>query len=357
MATNLVEYLESVPGLRSVNRTVSAQVVSPDDNGVLKYPTFFPITNVETTKIGDITIGQYRPMASRREWNANGRLIPLKTPDVRDIDIIPVEAYFTLGEKEMQVLEEQTGGNQDLVKQRIGVSIDSRTDALAEAVYRRVEWDAMRLWATGKVVQDNPQSSGNVDTKQNVETDFAFGSDRQQTAGTAWTSSTAYDNLVSWLKDGVAAMGRIEGVRLSGAEYALIKASTPATTGLMKTREYIQNLIADELGNQFVFVQADDTMDPFDDGGTSTTTEVIWPVRKIAAIPAGGVVGITAKAPVLRAGQLSREFGDAGVDRNGVVIYYTSLNEGKGVKVSAQANIMAIPNKGKIWTIDAGTPA
>lgn len=347
---NLTEYLESVPGLRSIDRTVSAQIVSPNDNGVLRYATFFPVTPVPTTKVGDITIGTYRPVASRREWNGPGRLIPVKTPDVRDIEILPVESYFTVAEKEMQVLEEQTGGNESLIKDRIGVSIESRTDGLAEADYRRVELDAMRLWANGVLVQDDPQT-GNT-----VETDFGFGSDRQQTAGTAWTTSTAYDNLVAWLKDGVSSIGRIEGVMLSGSLYARIKTSAPTTTGLLVTRAYIETLIADELGNQFAFVQNDDTLDPFDDGGTATTNEVVWPVTKLAAIPAGGNVGITAAAPVIRASQLSRDFPQAGIDRNGVAVYYTSLNEGKGAKVSAQVNMMAIPNKGRIWTIDAGTP-
>lgn len=347
----LTEYLESVPGLRSVDRTVAAQAVDPNDNGILKYPAFFPLTQVNTTKVGDITIGNYRPVASRREWNAPGRLIPLRTPDVRDINILPIESYFTIAEEEMQKLEETSNGNESIIMENVGISVESRTDGLAEANWRRVELDAMRVWANGELVQDDPQ------TGRTVTTDFAFGSDRQQAAGTGWTSVTAYDNLLAWLLDGVPVLGRIEGVQLSSSKYALIKASAPTTTGIMRTREYIENLISDELGNQFRFVQNDDTLETFTDGGLITTPEVVWPVNILAAIPAGGQVGITAQAPVARAGQLKREFGDAGIDRNGVAIYYTSLNEGKGAKVSAQLNVMAIPNKGKIWTIDALTPA
>src|SRR5688572_17462473 len=102
---NVVQYLNETEGLREVDRTVSAQAVSPNDNGVLKYTTFFPIQNVDTTEIEDIIIGTYRPTASRREWNGPGRLIPVKTPDIRNVNIIPVESYFTVGEQEMQKLE------------------------------------------------------------------------------------------------------------------------------------------------------------------------------------------------------------------------------------------------------------
>jgi hypothetical protein len=196
------------------------------------------------------------------------------------------------------------------------------------------------------LVQDDPQ------TGRAVETDFQFGSDRQQAAGTTWSDSNAYDNLLDWLKDGVAAVGRIEGVVLSGSVFAMVKKSGPTVNGKTLKRSELEDEIADELGNQFRFVQNDDTLDPFVDGGTKTTNELIWPVRKVAAIPAGGRIGIAAKAPVVRSGQLSRSFPEARIERNGMAVYYTSLNEGKGAKVSAQINLMAIPNKGKIWTID-----
>lgn len=347
---NIEQYLNSIPGLSSVNRTISAQTVNPNDNGTLRYADFFPLASVPTVKVGDITVGRYRPVASRREWNAPGRLIPVKTPSVRDVEIIPIEPYFVIGEKEMQTLEEQSGGNDSVILARIGEGFAERTDQLAAAIYNRVEMDAMGLWANGVLVQDDPQ------TGKTFSTDFAFGSDRQQTANPAWTSSTAYAEFLAWLKDGVNAVGRIGGVMLSPAKFALIRASVPLTTGVVASRQYLTDRIIDEIGNDFVFIENSDTLDPFDDGGTATTNTLVWPVNKLAAVPVNGSIGITAKAPVVRAAQLARSNADAGIDRNGVVVFYESLNEGKGLKVSAQANIMSIPNKGQIWTIDVGTP-
>jgi len=346
---NLIQYLESIPGLRPVARTVSAQMVSPNDNGLLRYPVFFPVENVESTKIGEITIGTYRPVASRRAWNAPGRLIPIKTPDVRDIDMLPIEAHFTVGEQEIQLLEERTDGDDAAILRRMGATVESRTDGLTEAVYRRVEYDGFQLWSNGKLVQENPQ------TGDTVETDFNFGSDRQQdSSGTPWSSSTFYDNMVAWLKDGVGAIGPIEGVMLSSAKFTLAKASGPTVNGKTLKRSELEDEISDELGRQFSFVQNDDTLDLFVDGGTATVNTLVWPTNKIAAIPAGGRVGITAKAPVARAGQLSRQFPNAGLDRRGVAVYYLELNEGKGAKIVAQVNMMSIPNKGKVWTNNVG---
>ncbi len=190
---DLVSLLESVEGLRSVDRTVSAQLVTPTNVGNLLYPTFFPPQPVRSVNIGEISIGNFRPTASRREWNGPGRSIPIRTPNTRDLEIIPVEAYFTLGEKEMQKLVEVTDNNEALILQRMGADLPSRTDALAEADERRIELDALTLWQTGSITQDDPQ------TGRTYVTSFGFDPARIQTAGTAWTSGTAYANFMAWL--------------------------------------------------------------------------------------------------------------------------------------------------------------
>lgn len=346
---NLVEYLEQIPTLTSAARTVSAQLVSPDDNGLLKYTTYFTPTDVNSTKIGDIQIGNYRPVASRREWNGPGRLIPHKTPDIRDVEFVPIESYFTLGEREIQKLEEYTDGDEAAILRRMGADVESRTDGLAEANYRRVEYDAFNLWARGKVIQDDPT------TGKTVETDLNYGADRITTEMTPWDNTNAYDNLIAWLDDAKGAIGTVEGVMLSGLKLKLIRESAPTLADGRKLKlSELEAEIEDEIGSIFRFVTNDDTADHFIDGGIDTENRRNWPQKVIAAIPAGGVIGIAARAPVARAAQISRNFPEARVDRRGVAVYYISQNEGKGAKVAAQLNHFCLPAKQKVFTNDIG---
>lgn len=345
---DLVSYLESVSGLRSIDRTVSAQLVTPNDAGNLLYPTFFPRQDVGSVKIGEINIGNFRPTASRREWNGPGRLIPVRTPNTRDLEIIPVESYFTLGEKEMQTLVEQTDNEERLILQRMGADLPSRTDGLAQADERRIEMDALTLWQTGSIVQDDPQ------TGLTYLTSFGYDPGRIQTAGTAWNTSTAYANFVAWLAEGDAQFP-IGGVALRQSTYNAIEAGAPnLLNGYRPTRRDVQARLSDVLGRPFAFLTIEDTLDIASDGGIDFVKTKKWQTGKIAAIPADGNVGRTAFAPNIRAAELDRNFRGAKINRNSVAIYYTSLNEGKGAKVSAQVNALSIPAESNLWTIGVG---
>src|SRR5688572_26797707 len=90
--------------------TVRAQAVDPTDNGRLSYATFFPRQNVESTKINELTELDNRPAADRREWNARGRLIPMKAPEKKAIEMIPIESRDSLSEQEMNRLAQETRG-------------------------------------------------------------------------------------------------------------------------------------------------------------------------------------------------------------------------------------------------------
>lgn len=345
---DLVSYLNSVRGLRAVDRTVSAQAVAPQDAGNLLWPAFFPRQDVRSVKIGEIVIGTFRPVASRREWNGPGRAIPVRTPNVTDLEIIPVESYFTLGEKEEQELIEATDNDENLMLRRMGADLPSRTDGLAEADLRRIELDAMTLWTTGSVLQDDPQ------TGRTYSTDFQFTAGLQQTAGTPWNNSTAYANFMSWLADGDARFS-IGGVALRTATYNAIEAGAPnLLNGYRPTRRDIEQRITDVLGRAFTFLTVEDTLDVPADGGLNFVNTKKWGVGRIAAIPADGRVGRTCFAPVARAAELSRNFPQARIDTRGVAIFYTPLNEGKGAKVSGQVNALSIPAEDRLWTMNAG---
>jgi hypothetical protein len=218
---DVLSYIESVNSLAAPALTVRAQAISPNDNGQLIYDIFFPRQNVKSVKLRDITIRNFRPAADRREWNARGRLIPIQTPDKRDLKIIPVEAYSKIDEEEMQELFENTDGEKALIQRRIGASIPERVDNLTKANYRRVELDAMSVWSRGYVDQVDPQ------TGRTFRTSFQIAAGRLQTALSAWNSTNAYDNLLAWVRDGISEMGPIEGVALRQATQNVIQASAP----------------------------------------------------------------------------------------------------------------------------------
>src|ERR1051326_3458641 len=98
----------------------------------------------------------------------------------------PRGPYDKINELEMQTLMEGAFGNNQIVQEQIGVRIPDRTDRLAMACYRRLELDSMQAWATGTIVQRNPQNAS-----QTFTASFGFSSSRLQTAGTAWNAATS----------------------------------------------------------------------------------------------------------------------------------------------------------------------
>jgi hypothetical protein len=346
---DIFSYIESVNELTAPALTVRAQAISPNDNGKLIYDIFFPRQNVKSVKLRDITIRNFRPAADRREWNARGRLIPIQTPDKRDLKIIPVEAYSKIDEEEMQELFENTDGETALIQRRIGASVPERVDNLTKAVYRRVELDAMSVWSKGYVDQVDPQ------TGRTFRTSFKMDAGRLQTALSPWTTSNAYANLVAWIRDGEGEMGPIEGVALRLATQNVIQQSAPPLlNGYQPTIREIAERITDELGSPFRFFKIENTIDVFTDGGIQSTPTKIWPEHQINAIPAGRVVGATAYAPVVRAGEMAAEVPEARIDKNGIAVFYETANGGREVTIESQGNILSVPEEQKVWGIDVG---
>jgi hypothetical protein len=345
----ILSYIESIRELTAPALTVRAQAISPNDNGELIYDVFFPRQNVPSVKLRDITIRNFRPAADRREWGARGRLIPIQTPDKKDLKIIPVEDYSVIDEEEMQELFENTDGEAALIRRRIGASIPERVDNLTKAIYRRVELDAMSVWSNGYVDQVDPQ------TGRTYRTSFLIPAGKLQTALTPWTTSNAYDNLLAWLRDGISVMGPIEGVMCRLSTQQAVQASAPTLlNGYRPTIKEISQRITDEIGGPFYFATNEKTIDVFTDGGINTTPTKTWPEHKMNAIPAGKVVGGTAHAPVVRAGEMAAEVPEARIDKNSVAIFYLPENGGRTLTIESQGNILSVPDEQKVWGIDVG---
>jgi len=343
-------WIEKVEDLSPAALTVRAQALSPTDGGVLRWPLFFPRQDVEFTDLADVMTLDKRFVADRREWNGPGRFIPMATPDVRKIEIIPIESYDVIAEKEMQKLREQTRNNQNTIMDIIGARIPQRVDRLVAANYRRLELDCIKVWTTGTIVQVDPQ------TGRTFTTSFAIDAARITTAGTAWSALTsAYDAFIAWLEEAIDAVGGIIGVTLRLGTMKTILADAPnLDNGVKMSRSQLEGRIQDDIGGPFQFFLYEDSVDVFTDGGTAYARTKVFPDRTIAAVPVGGVVGFSAFAPVSRAFDIDAAVPNAGIDVNGMTVYHEATDSGKKLKIEAQVNALPVPADERIFVINIG---
>jgi hypothetical protein len=345
-------WTEKVDELSPAALTVRAQAVSPNDNGKLLWDLFFPRQNVDSVDLKDITIADYRPASDRREWNQRGRTIPLKTPSVRDVSIVPIEGNYRWGEYELQKLNERVGGNAALIAELMQSSVPDRIQAIAAANYRRLEIDSFEAWALGQLTQRNPQNAA-----ETYVANFLFDSSRYQTAGTAWNdpSLNAYDELMDWLDDAEDAIGGVRGVMCRRNFVREVLADAPDLAGGAKmTLSQLEDRIQQDKGFEFGFFANERTVDEFTDGGTATTTKKIWTAEKVAAVPIGTAVGKAAFAPVVRAMDIARALPQAKVDTNGQTAFYEEHNNGRELSVEVQVNAAPIPSEQLIYVVDVG---
>jgi len=342
-------WLSAVDELSPAALTVTAQSVSPTDQGKLYWSGFCPRQNVDSVNLAEVTTLDDRPAADRREWNQRGRHVPPRTPARREVSIVPIEAYDKLGEYEMQRLNERFDANQSKMANIIGVSIPDRVKRLALADYRRLELDFWTAWTLGTITQRNPQNAAETHAAS-----FGFSGSRITTAGTAWSSvSDAYAEFIAWLEDALDAMGSLSGVVMRQNTLAVIQADAPDLIGgVSMTRAQLIQRIQDDLG-QAMFVQVvEDTVDVYDDGGTATTATKVLSAGRIAAIPADGRIGYTAFAPVVRAMEMARAVPAAGIDTNGVTVYYDEAGTGRELTIEAQVNALPVPDEARIFVIN-----
>jgi hypothetical protein len=340
--------------LTNESLTVVAQTVDPTDDGQLLWDAFFPRQDVDSVKIAEMTDVDFRPAADRREWNQRGRNVPLRTPASKELEMVPIESYFTYDERAMQHLMERTLGNESLFQQIVGMQIPTRTEGLAGANWRRVELDVMEAWSQGQITAMNPQ------TGSTQVMSFGFDAARYTTAGTAWddVGTNAYDDLIAWLESSIPFVGAFSGIVCRLATYQAIQVDAPnkfipdSALGLRVSRAQLEQLISDDLGQPFRFFIVENMIDVFDDGGIAYTRTNIWPAGVVAIVPAGTVVGNLKMAPVARAVEMSRQVPSAGIDVRGVTVYHEQANGGRQLTVEAQLNALPVPNEQNTFVID-----
>lgn len=352
----MFSWIAQVAALGPVPLTVRAQLVSPADAGRLVYPTFFPRVDVNSVKIADISSVDYRPVADRRDWGQQGRLVPLKTPNLALVEMIPVESYLSIGEREIQALSERTGGNEQLFRQQIGADIPARIDGergLAAANFRRLEIDALRAWALGTITVRNPQGTG-ADSVVNL----GFAGDRYVTAATAWNDAgvNAFDLFIQSLEAAEDKVGLVGGAIMRRADFNDIAADAPRLApeaNILPGVTQVLQRVRERVGRpNFQFFIHEESLDVFSDGGTATVREKVWPANRVAFIPEGFQVGSTYHAPVARAFDIARSApANARIDVRGNTVYTSAPDMGKQLIVQAQINALSIPDESRVYVV------
>lgn len=348
---NYFEWMAQEAELTSEALTVRAQALPPNDRDNLLHEAFFPRQDVESTTLSQITTVDFRPASDRREWNVRGRLIPMKTPDLASLEMIPVEDYFKIEEYELQKLFERTAGNEQLFRNLVGVSIPTRVDSLVNANRRRLEFDAFQAWSQGTITVMNPQLGGTATVS------YGFDTARYQTAATAWNDAgvNAYEELLAWIEDGVDAIGGpVIGMVCKRPLYRAIQEDAPSETGLMLTRGQFEDQLSADLGFDFRFYIIEHRLDKFNDAGLTTTRTAVWPDEVAALVPAGVSVGNMAYAPIYRTNALAANAGMDEIDVRGMSVFREVSNGGRELTVECQVNAFPIPDEQRIWVIDAG---
>lgn len=339
--------------------TVLAQAIDPLDQGDLLQGLFFPRQNVDSITLQDMTLPAIRRYASdRREWNAKGRYIPYDTPSLSELEMVPIESWFKLGELEMQRLREKFAGNAAQALAAMKNQLPDRAEQLARANLYRIEVDAFKAWATGTIVARN-SVTGTAETFS-----FGFDSGRYQTAGVAWTggpTGTAYANLLAWVEDAIDEGIAVQGVMLRTSTLEAIRASAPnpfygfqSNASVQATVGQLEQLIQDYLGVGFKFYRNEKTIDVFASGSPVHTNTKLWPATTLAIVPQGDKVGYTAYAPVARAFDMAAAIPAAKIDVNGQGVFIEESNNGKDLTVECQVNAMPIPVETQMWVMNAG---
>jgi hypothetical protein len=338
--------------LSPVALTRRAQVVLPTDPGRLGWPEFFPIEDVAGTDVQDITAIDYRPVSERREWDGQGREIPLRTPTLRPVKITPVEAKNTINEEEMGRLKTQAGGNDAVFRDVMGVTVPRRVTMLAMANFRRLEVEAMSAWANGTVTQRMPE-----DPSKTYTINYNFDASHYVTASTAWDDVliNAYDTFIATYFAAQDVIGPVRAVMLRQNIYNAILADAPdLPNGVLMTRTSLEQRIEQDTRNAIQIIINENTAHVFTTGGPATTTTKVWPTGKCAFIPADGIIGAVLRAPVVRNMDLVAQVGPNRVDERGQSIFYVDVNDGKGLRIECQINALPVPFENKLYVVATG---
>jgi hypothetical protein len=332
--------------------TIRVQEINPDDVDETLQDIFFPRRDVNSVLLKEMGGIDFRPVSERREWNTRGRQINTVTPDLAEMEFIPVEAYWKIAEREIQKYMESAQGDAMAFRRLIRMTLPQRTDDLAEANFRRLELDYVQAWTAGTITAKHPQKNQTVTVSYNYDTA------RYQAAATPWDdpSVDAYAEFIAWAEDGEDAIGSLGGVVLRRSLYRVIQADAPmGLNGVPLTRGQFEDQVSNDLGVDFRFYIRENHFDVYTNGGFATTEQDVWPDEIAALLPSNIAVGNMCYAPVYRARDLEGvNAGDGESDIRGQRVFVEVEGNGRQLTTECQVNAFPVPNERRVWIMDAG---
>lgn len=358
----LLNWIGRASELTPAALTVEVQALDPTLLNRLMWSVFMPRRDVDSTEI-DVLLEELEVeyTSERREWNTRGRPLPSRAPSQKRLEMIPIETYFRIREKEINDLANRFLGNDQMVQRYIQPRIPERTLRLGRANLRRIEKDTFDAWSTGTITRRNPQLG-------HVAQTFSYGIDsaRYPIKATAWSdgSLNAFNEFIKEIAIADQMIGTTQGCLMRQATWDAIAADATAAISvsstfplLRMTRTEVEERIRQEISRQFTVIIFEDTLTTFLDGGLTNTLEVKrWPAEKIGFIPqvGNGTIGYNAFAPVNRAWELTNQVPDAGIDVRGQTVFHEVEDGGRGLNVECQVTEMPVPIESRIYVPDVG---
>lgn len=339
-------------GLRDVDLTVRAQTIDPDNVDGVLYPAFLRVRDVRSMKVEDFTSKEYRQVAGRRPFDADGTPYRDVPGPQRGGKFTPIEMYDYIGEETLYDLftlfGEETDATRKMAAQQLLKTVPNRVIEMAMACERRMNIEASNAWALGSYTITTPENNAVATVS------FQYEAERYETALTAWDDGgvNSVEELIAWLRHARMKIGPVGGVRLSTKLLNVFLADAPVTVN--SNMKWSQRDIARYIQERADISNFRWVIDDFTYETAPGTHVRYWPEDVIAAIPESRFVGDANFAPVVSASNVARQVPEAKVMMNRKGVHYESHNDGKALKYLVTLNAFPWLNEQRLAVMNTG---
>ncbi len=334
-------FVDKIKTLGSGAVTVREQARIAANPDSLRWNTLFPRVEAPSIKLSELYEPVHRPMASRRPWEAPGRVITIKNPKLREVEMLPIEGKLNYGEREMQLMLERHLGNEQIMADQLKLSIPRVVTHLNDANNRRIEGDAFHSWLNNEVVVRNPVTGSSTTVPLNYDAARYVTED--------WSGTDAYTLFLAAIRYAIRTLPSVAGCMLRESSYSHIVTngpSMPGSTAPMTRTQFLDNLRG-ELGQPFGIMVDERTADEYQ-GATEAVTNVNYFTAQKVGFLTSNAIGNTHFAPVGRAYSFMQDIPTDLRNANGFWTFIESQNSGKNLEIQAQVNALTIPNENNV---------